>query len=46
MTAKIDGKESLKTSHSTFGVKKPTLVFRCVGDGVEIDDLKVWVPKS
>ncbi len=41
VTAKIDDKE-LKASHKTFGVKKPTLVFRCLGDGVEIDDIKVW----
>ena len=42
VTAKIEGKEPLKASHPTFGVKKPTLVFRCLGDGVEIDDIKVW----
>ena len=46
VTARIEGKESLKASHATFGVKKPTLVFRCVGDGVEIDDLKVWKQKQ
>lgn len=43
VTAKIDGKTDLKTSHPTFGVAKPTLVFRCTGDAIEIDDLKVWV---
>lgn len=42
VTAKITGKEPLKATHETFGVKKPTLVFRCIGDGVEIDDIKVW----
>jgi hypothetical protein len=42
VTATIPGKESLKVSHPTFGVKKPTLVFRCLGDGVEVDDIKVW----
>ncbi len=42
VTAQINGKKTLKASHPTFGVKKPTLVFRCLGDGVEIDDLKVW----
>ena len=41
VTAQIEGKEPLKASHPTFVVKKPTLVFRCLGDGVEIDDLKV-----
>lgn len=41
VTAKIGDRE-LKAAHPTFGVKKPTLVFRCLGDGVEIDDIKVW----
>jgi hypothetical protein len=45
VTAMIEGKETLKGSHPSFGVKKPTLVFRGLGDGVEVDDLKVWVPK-
>lgn len=44
VTAKIEGKVPLKASHETFGVKKPTLVFRCLGDGVEIDDIKVTTP--
>ena len=42
VTAMIDGKEDLKTSHPTFGVEKPSLVFRCLGDGVEIADVRVW----
>ncbi len=42
VTASIEGKEPLKASHETFGVKKPTLVFRSLGNGVEIDDIKVW----
>jgi len=42
VTAQIDGKESLKASHESFAVKKPGLVFRCIGDGVEIDELRVW----
>lgn len=42
VTATIDSRESLKASHRSFGVKKPTLVFRCLGDGIEIDDIKVW----
>lgn len=46
VTAKVAGKETLKVSHPTFGVKKPTLVFRCLGDGVEIDDIKVWTQKK
>ena len=45
VTASIDGKEQLKASHESFGVKKPTLVFRCLGNGVEIDDIKVWKQK-
>ncbi|MFV1995959.1 MAG: hypothetical protein ACC661_11040 [Verrucomicrobiales bacterium] len=44
--ATIDGEDQLEASHPTFHVKKPTLVFRCVDDGVEIDDLVVsTVPK-
>ena len=46
VTATVEGKDPLKTSHPTFGVKKPTLVFRCLGDGVEIDDVKVWTQKK
>ncbi len=46
VTARVEGKDSLKASHPTFGVKKPTLVFRCVGDGVEIDDIQVWTPRQ
>lgn len=42
VTVRIDGQATLKASHPTFGVKKPTLVFRCLGDGVEIDDIRVW----
>jgi len=41
VTASIKGVGELKGSHPTFHVKKPTLVFRCIGDGVEIDDIKV-----
>ena len=33
---------SLKASHPTFHVPTPTLVFRCIGDGIEVDDVKVW----
>jgi hypothetical protein len=46
VTAAIEGKEPLKASHPTFGVKKPTLVFRCIGSGVEIDDIEVWRQKE
>ncbi|WP_145385544.1 hypothetical protein [Stieleria neptunia] len=41
VTATLD-QTQLKTTHPTFGVKKPTLVFRCAGEGVQIDDVKVW----
>ncbi len=44
VTAEITGQGQLAGTHPTFGVKKPTLVFRCIGDGVEIDDLKTWIP--
>jgi hypothetical protein len=46
VTARIRDKEPLKCSHPTFGVKKPTLVFRCLGDGVEIDDIHVWTQRK
>lgn len=42
VTASIEGKETLKASDPSFSVKKPTLVFRCTGDGVEVDDVLVW----
>ena len=45
VTAKIEGKDDLRCSHPTFVVPKPTLVFRAIGDGVEIDDVKVWKQK-
>lgn len=38
-----DGKSIvLKASHPSFHVPTLILVFRCLGDGVEIDDLQVW----
>ena len=33
---------TLKATHPTFHVPTPTLVFRCIGDGIEVDDIKVW----
>lgn len=33
---------TLKAAHPTFHVPTPTLVFRCIGDGVEVDDVRVW----
>ena len=45
VTATIDGMAPLEASHPTFAVKKPTLVFRVIGDTVEIDDVAV-VDKS
>jgi len=46
VTAQIQPTEgktiALKASHPTFHVPTPTLVFRCIGDGVEVDDIKVW----
>lgn len=46
VTARIEDKEPLKASHESFSVKKPTLVFRCLGNGVEIDDVHVWTQKE
>ena len=44
--AKIDGQEPLTASHPTFSVRKPTLVFRAIGEGIAIDDLKVYEPSK
>jgi len=41
VTASIENIGDLEASHPTFHVKKPTLVFRCVGNGVHIDDVKI-----
>lgn len=46
VTARLNDGEPLKGSHRTFGVLKPTVVFRCAGDGAEVDDLKVWKQKE
>lgn len=46
VTARVEGKTPLKASDASFDVKKPTLVFRCLGDGVEIDDLHVWTQRT
>lgn len=45
VTARVEGKQPLKASHPTFGVSKPTLVFRCLGEGLQIDDLHVWTQR-
>lgn len=36
----------LSADHPTFAVRKPALVFRAIGDGVDIDEVKVWAPKG
>jgi hypothetical protein len=40
--ATIDGESTLEAKDSSFKVKKPTVVFRCIGEGVEIDDLEIY----
>lgn len=40
------GDNVLAAEHSTFKVKKPSLIFRCKGDGVEIDDVRIWEVKK
>lgn len=45
VTARVEGKDSLRASHPTFAVKKPTLVFRCMGDGIMLDDIHVWTQR-
>lgn len=44
--AMSEGIDPLDATHPTFGVKKPTLVFRAIGDGIEIDELRVWQTKE
>ncbi len=44
--ATIEGSAPLTGSHPTFSVRKPTLVFRVVGDTVMIDDLSVWAASN
>lgn len=41
VTATIEGFEPLTAEHPTFGVKKPALVFRVIGDGADVDDIVV-----
>lgn len=42
VTATLGQQHTLKASHASFGVNKATLVFRCSGEGIQIDDVKVW----
>jgi hypothetical protein len=45
VVARVDGREALRASAKDFGVKKPGLVFRVMGqdgDAVLFDNLKVW----
>lgn len=42
--AQIEGLDPLTAMHPTFAVRKPTLVFRVSGSGVDIDDVRVWEP--
>ncbi|MCG8602388.1 MAG: hypothetical protein MI807_19745 [Verrucomicrobiales bacterium] len=39
--AMIEGIAPLTSEHPTFGVPKPTLVFRVIGDAVDVDDITV-----
>ncbi len=41
----VEGIEPLSGRHPTFTVGKPTLVFRALGSGVEIDEVRVWEKK-
>ena len=40
VSASIETIGELRAFHPTFHVRKPTIVFRCVGDYVEIDDVQ------
>lgn len=42
----VEGIEPLSAQHPTFSVPKPTLVFRALGSGVEIDEVRVWEAKK
>lgn len=42
--AMIENYGQVEAIHPTFGVAKPTLVFRVIGGEVDIDDIKVWKP--
>lgn len=46
VTARMEGMSPLKASHPTFAVEKPAVVFRCMGKGVKIDDLRVWTQRD
>lgn len=39
--AVIDEESTLETKDPSFKVKKPTVIFRCIGEGVEMDDLEI-----
>lgn len=36
------GDQTLNAEHESFHVKKPTLIFRCKGDGIDVDDVRIW----
>lgn len=40
------GENVLAAEHESFHVKKPTLIFRCGGDGIDFDDVKIWEVKQ
>jgi len=43
-TSRVGGKETsqwLGAEHPTFRVPEPTLIFRMIGDAVDIDDVQV-----
>lgn len=40
------GDSVLSAEHSSFHVKKPSLIFRCKGDGIEVDDIRIWEVKE
>ncbi|MDE0865770.1 MAG: hypothetical protein OSA98_18440 [Rubripirellula sp.] len=45
VNAKIGNHAALKAVHPSFAVTKPALIFRCVGESVEIDDVEVWTQR-
>ena len=42
----IDGKQLIVGKHADIAVRKPIIIFRAFGEGIRIDDIKVWEIKK
>jgi hypothetical protein len=38
----IDGKMLFVGKHPEITVKKPSIIFRAFGEGISVDDIKIW----